>query len=171
MVVDLVEAIFQALELIITLDPEVMQITILSLRVSLTAVLIATIIGLPAGMILGSRNFLGKRMLLTLIHTWMSFPPVVMGLLIFILFSNIGPFGILNILLTDTAMMLAQFFLALPILIGLSASAVGNLDPQILEAATTLGANPRQKIILLLRETRIGLLAATIAAFGGAISE
>lgn len=168
---ELVEAIFHALELIVTLNPEVLQITLLSLRVSLTAVVIAMILGIPAGILLGSRDFRGKNLIMTIVNTGMAFPPVVMGLLIFILFSNVGPLGNIGILLTDTAMILAQLVLAIPIIIGLSSSAVENLDPQLLEAATTLGANQQHLILLMIRETRIGLLAATITAFGAAISE
>ncbi|MHA2294535.1 MAG: ABC transporter permease [Candidatus Hodarchaeales archaeon] len=168
---ELVEAFLQAIELILTLDQEVMQITFLSLRVSLTAVLFATTIGIPSGIILGSREFLGKRFILTLVNTGMSFPPVVMGLLIFLLFSRAGPFGQLGILLTDTAMILAQLLLAIPIITGLSASAVEVLTLEFRETATTLGASQLQYIWLTIREVRTGLLAATIAAFGAAISE
>ncbi|MFW9995271.1 MAG: ABC transporter permease [Candidatus Odinarchaeota archaeon] len=167
----LVEALFQAIDLILTLDPEVLQVTLLSLRVSLTAVLIAAGFGIPVGILLGSREFTGKRFILTIVNTGMSFPPVVMGLLIFLLFSKSGPFGQLGILLTDTAMIIAQLLLAVPIIIGLTTSAVGVLTLEFQEAATTLGASQRQYIYLVIRETRTGLLAATIAAFGAAISE
>ncbi|MHA1973702.1 MAG: ABC transporter permease [Candidatus Hodarchaeales archaeon] len=168
---EILEAIFKAFELILTLDPEVLQITFLSLRISMTSVLIATVIGIPLGIFVGSKEFNGKRIFLIVINTGMAFPPVVMGLFIFVLFSRLGPFAQLDILLTDTAMILAQLLLALPIIIGLTSSAVENLDTRILEAATTLGANQWQIIVLIFHETRLALIAAVINAFGGAISE
>ncbi|MHA1975857.1 MAG: ABC transporter permease [Candidatus Hodarchaeales archaeon] len=168
---DILNSIIQAIALIITLDPEVMQITFLSLRVSSIAVILSSLIGIPTGIYLGLWHFRGKRILLTLINTAMAFPPVVMGLFIFILFSEHGPFGQVGILLTDTAMILVQLLLALPIIIGLSASTMSNVDSKLLETATTLGANQRQRFKLLIRETRVELFAAAIVAFGAAISE
>ncbi|MFX0182246.1 MAG: ABC transporter permease [Candidatus Hodarchaeota archaeon] len=168
---ELIEALIQSFLLIITLDPEVLHITFLSLRVSLTAVTLAGTVGIPLGIVLGSRSFPGKRLILTLVNTGMSFPPVVMGLLIFLLFSTSGPFGQFEILLTETAMMLAQLLLALPIITGLSSSAVSNLDPNIKETAITLGATPRQVMFVQIREVKTEITAAFIAAFGAAISE
>jgi len=168
---DILSSIIQAITLIITLDPEVMQITLLSLRVSLIAVILSSLIGIPTGIYLGLLRFRGKTFLLTFINTAMAFPPVVMGLFIFILFSEYGPFGQVGILLTDTVLILVQFLLALPIIIGLSASTMANVDSKLVETATTLGANQKQRFILLIREARIELFAAAIAAFGAAISE
>lgn len=168
---ELLESLIQAFGLIITLDEEVIQITLLSLRVSLTAVILAAMIGIPLGIVIGSQSVPGKRFFLTIINTGMSFPPVVMGLLIFILFSHGSPFAQLRILLTETAMIIAQLLLALPIITGLSSSAVSNLDPSLKEAAITLGATPRQVIWVQIREVRIEVIAAFIAAFGAAISE
>ncbi len=168
---NLVDSIIQAILLIINLDTEVLSITILSLRVSLTAVIIASLIGIPLGIILGSQAFPGRTIILTFINTGMSFPPVVMGLLIFILFSSNGPFSQFNILLTESAMIIAQLLLAIPIIVGLSSSAVSTLDSSFKEAAITLGASKTQIIILQIREIRTEIVAAFIAAFGGAISE
>jgi tungstate transport system permease protein len=170
---EIFEAFFKALELILTLDQEVIDITFLSLRVSLTAILIATIIGIPLGIFVGSNRFQGRRLILIITNTGMSFPPVVMGLLIFLLFMNAGPFTSLgiSILLTETAMIIAQLFLAIPIIVGLSASAVSNIDPSIKETAITLGASKYLVIWTQIREIRIEIFAAIIAAFGGAISE
>ncbi|MFW9853494.1 MAG: ABC transporter permease [Candidatus Thorarchaeota archaeon] len=168
---ELLESLIQAITLIITLDAEVLYITILSLRVSLTAVILAGIIGIPLGIIFGSRDLPGKRFILVTVNTGMSFPPVVMGLLIFVLFSSSGSLGLVHLLLTETAMMIAQLILALPIIIGLSASAVSNIDPSVKEAAITLGATPLQLIWLQIREVRTEIVAAFIAAFGAAISE
>ncbi|MFW9928969.1 MAG: ABC transporter permease [Candidatus Thorarchaeota archaeon] len=170
---DLIEAIKKAFELIFSLNPEVLNITFLSLRVSLTAVIYASILGIPIGIIVGSHTFHGKRLSLVLINTGMSFPPVVMGLLIFVLFSRTGPIGQLgfDILLTDTVMILAQLLLAIPIIVGLTSSAVSNIDENIRETALTLGANKYQSIWAQLREVRTEILAAIITAFGAAISE
>lgn len=170
---NLVDALIKAVELIISLDPEVLQITFLSLRVSLFAVFYASILGIPFGIIIGSNEFFGKRFIMTIVNTGMSFPPVVMGLLIFILFSSSGPiaqFGV-HILLTETAMILAQFLLAFPIIVGLTASGVSNLDFTIRETAFTLGANNNQIIWMQIREIRTDIIASIITAFGGAISE
>ncbi len=168
---DLFDSVIQAFILIITLDPEVYQITILSLRVSLTAVFLGSLVGIPLGIVLGSRIFRGKNFLMTLVNTGMSFPPVVMGLFIFILFSQGGYLNQLSILLTETAMIIAQFLLALPILTGLSASAVSSLDKRLVETSTTLGASPRQIVWMQTREIKTNIIAAIVAAFGGAISE
>ncbi|OLS26369.1 MAG: Sulfate transport system permease protein CysW [Candidatus Heimdallarchaeota archaeon LC_3] len=170
---DIFQAFVKALELIISLDPEVLNITFLSLRVSLIAVIIATIIGIPIGITIGSQKFHGRRIVLVITNTGMSFPPVVMGLLVFLLFSNSGPFvqfGI-DILLTEAAMIIAQLLLAIPIITGLSISAVSTIDPKIRETAITLGANKKQIIWTQIREIRTEIFAAIIAAFGGAISE
>lgn len=170
---DLIEAVIKSVELIISLDPEVLQITLLSLRISLIAVFYASLLGIPLGIILGSTDFAGKRLVLTIINTGMSFPPVVMGLLIFVLFSNSGPFGQfgLDILLTEFVMMLAQLLLAVPIIIGLITSAVSKLDIRIRETALTLGASKKQIIWTQIREVKTEIFGAIITAFGGAISE
>ena len=173
MATNLMDALVKAIELIVSLDPEVLQITFLSLRVSFFAVFYACLLGIPIGIIIGSKEFFGKGLILTIVNTGMSFPPVVMGLLIFVLFAPTGPIGQLgiSILLTERAMVLAQFFLALPIIIGLVASAVTNIDFTVREAAFTLGANNRQMIWMQIREIKTDILASIITAFGGAISE
>lgn len=173
MATNLIDAFIKAIELIITLDPETLQITFLSLQVSLFAVFYACLLGIPLGIIVGSKDFIGKRFVLTIVNTGMSFPPVVMGLLIFVLFAPTGPIGSLglNILLTPQVMILAQFLLAFPIIIGLVSSAVTNIDFTVREAAYTLGANNRQMIWMQIREIRTDILASIITAFGGAISE
>jgi tungstate transport system permease protein len=170
---DLMEAIRKAFDLILSLDPEVMEITFLSLRVSLTAILFASIVGIPIGIIFGSQRFRGKRFFQIVINTGISFPPVVMGLLIFVLFSRTGPIGQLgfDILLTETVMIIAQLLLAFPIIIGLTSSAVSSIDLSIKEAALTLGANKYQTIWTQIREVKTEIVAAIITAFGAAISE
>lgn len=170
---NLVDALVKAIELIVSLNPEVLQITILSLRISLLAVFYASLLGIPLGIIIGSNEFFGKKFIMTVVNTGMSFPPVVMGLLIFVLFSSSGPIGQLgiHILLTETAMILAQFLLAFPIIIGLTASGVSNLDFTVREAAFTLGADKNQIIWMQIREIRTDIMTSIITAFGGAISE
>ncbi len=170
---NLVDALIKAIQLIISLDPETIQITFLSLQISLFAVFYACLLGIPFGIVIGSKEFFGKRLILTIVNTGMSFPPVVMGLLIFVLFTPIGPIGSLgfNILLTPQAMILAQFLLAFPIIAGLVSSAVTNIDFTVREAAYTLGANSRQMIWMQIREIRTDILASIITAFGEAISE
>lgn len=173
MATDLTDAFIKSIELIISLDPEVLQITFLSLRISLLAVFYASIIGIPLGIIFGTKKFSGKGFILIIVNTGMSFPPVVMGLLIFILFSRTGPLGQLgfDILLTESVMIIAQLLLAIPIIIGLITSAVSKIDASIRETALTLGANDRQIIWAQIREIKTEIFGAIITAFGGAISE
>lgn len=173
------EGFFKAMELIISLNPEVLSITLLSLRVSGTAVLLGSIVGVPLGAFLGLRGFRGKRPLLSLINvlsrnivnTFMGLPPVVVGLTVYLLLSASGPLGPLQLLYTPTAMILAQLIMVIPIITGVTMSAVGSVDKAIRERALSLGATEWQTALIVLTEARMGLLTAIVAAFGAAISE
>jgi tungstate transport system permease protein len=158
---------------------EVLNILLLSLRVSGTAVLIGALIGVPIGTILGLGQFKGKQTFIiffnislrSMINTFMGLPPVVVGLVVYLLLSASGPLGSLGLLWTPTAMIITQLIMAVPIIIGVTMSAVGSVEKGIREKALSLGATDRQAAWMVLREARMGVLTAIIVAFGAAISE
>lgn len=156
---------------LIFLDSEILGITLLSFQVSCTAVLLASIFALPIGTVLGLKDFRGKQVILTLVNTLMGLPPVVVGLILYLLLSNMGPLGPLSLLYTPTAMILAQFVLAVPIIIGLTYSAIADVSEKIVEQTLSLGATKRQLILIMFKEARMGILTSIIAAFGRAVSE
>jgi len=161
----------RAIELIITLNPVVVEITTRSLAISLSSAFLAAIICIPLGGLIEFRNFSGKRALLNLIQTLYSLPTVTVGLFVFLLISRSGPLGSLNLLFTPAGMVLGQAILITPILIGLTYSALSAINPQIKETARSLGASEMQIIIAVLREARPAVLAAVLLGFGRALSE
>ena len=165
------QGLVKAVELIVTLDPEVMEIAGRSLVISVTATLLATIICLPLGSLIHFNRFIGKRTLINLIQTFYSIPTVVVGLLVFILFSRIGPFGVFNLMFTPTIMVIGQVILISPILLGLVITAFSGVDKAIPETAHSLGASDFQTVTLVLKEARFAVIAAVLLAFGRAISE
>jgi len=158
---------------------EIWNITLLSLRISGTAVLIGALIGIPIGAVLGFRQFKGKQILMrfvdvmlkTMINTFMGLPPVVVGLVIYLLLTASGPLGWLGLLYTPTAMIITQLVMVIPIIIGVTMSTVGSVEKSIRERALSLGATDTQAAWLVLREARRGVLTSIIIAFGAAISE
>ena len=150
---------------------EVFQILGVSLRVSLCAVALATLVSVPAGFILAVSSFRGKRPLVTIINTLMAMPTVVIGLLVYILLSRSGPLGFLSILYTPTAMIVAQFILALPIITAFTYAAVSGVDERVRKTAESLGASPFQASWMVLKEGRLGIIAAILAGFGRVIAE
>jgi len=168
---ELWHGLIKALELIITLDPEVMEIAGRSLRISVTATLLAAVICLPLGSLIHFNRFTGKRTLTNLIQTFYSIPTVVVGLLVFLLFSRSGLLGGLNLLFTPTVMIIGQMILITPVLLGLTISAFSGVDKAIPETARSLGASDFQTVVVVLREARFAVMAAILLAFGRAISE
>jgi len=150
---------------------EVFEIMGVSLRVSLSATALATLVSVPAGFCLALSSFRGKRALVTVVNTLMALPTVVVGLLVYILLSRSGPLGSLGILYTPTAMIVGQFILALPIITALTYAAVGSVDERVRKTAESLGASPLQAAWMVLREGRLGIIAAIIAGFGRVIAE
>ncbi len=150
---------------------EIVEIAWLSLLVSGSAVLLAMLAGLPAAVLLYLKKFPGKRLITALVNTGMGLPPVVVGLLVAVLFWRTGPLGFLRMMYTPAAMVIAQFIIALPLIVGLSLAAFEQVDPEVLLQARALGASGFQSVLVLFRESRMGQLAAIIAAFGGVISE
>ena len=162
----------KAIELIVTLDPEVMQIAGRSLRISVTSVLLASIICLPLASLIHFNQFRGKRFIVVgIIQTLYSVPTVAVGLFVFVFISRAGPLGSLGILFTPTAIIVGQVLLISPILLGLTLSALSGVDKTIPDTARSLGASGLQMAILVLREARFAVMAAVIMGFGRAISE
>ncbi|HEY7067362.1 MAG TPA: ABC transporter permease [Chloroflexota bacterium] len=167
----LVSAVVQAARLLVSGDPEVWRVTALSLQVSLTATLLSLVVGVPVGTWLALARFPGRRLLLGLVNTGMGMPPVVAGLLITVLLWRSGPLGELRLLYTPTAIVIAQFVLAAPIVTGLTVAAMQALNPRLRLQVLALGATRWQTLGLLVREARLPLLAAVMAGFGAVVSE
>ncbi|NWF77201.1 MAG: ABC transporter permease [Chloroflexi bacterium] len=165
------DGLIKAIELIISLDPEVMEIAGRSLRISGTACLLASLICLPLGSLIHFHQFRGKRVLINIIQALFSLPSVIIGLFVFVLFSRAGPLGELGILFTPIAMIIGQMILITPILLGLTISALSGVAKEIVDTATSLGASDFQITLLVLREARYAVVAAVILGFGRAISE
>ena len=164
-------AIVQAVRLLLGGDAEVWRVTLLSLRVSLTATAFSLLVGVPLGTWLALARFPGRGLVLAAVNTGMGMPPVVAGLLITILLWRTGPLGELRLLYTPTAIVIAQVALSLPIVVGLSAAAIQQLNPRLRLQILALGATRAQYLWLLVREARLPLLAALMAGFGAVISE
>jgi tungstate transport system permease protein len=168
---DIVSGFSQAVNLIVTLNPDVLQIAALSLYVSLTATILAACISIPLGGFIHFHDFRGKRVLIVLIQTLYSVPTVVVGLLIYLLISRSGPLGFFGLLWTPEGMILGQVVLIIPITTGLVISALSSIDRNISDTLTSLGATGFQNVMQVIREARFAILSAVILAFGRAISE
>ena len=167
----ILEGFNKALVLIVSLDKEVFSITFLSLWISMIATALAAITGVPLGFMVGTRHFPGRDTAITFFNTLLSFPPVVVGLLVFAFLSRQGPLGFLGLLFTPTAMIIGQFILAIPLITAFTISAVQSVDRRVRFTALTLGANRVQTSRTILTEARFALMAAVIAGFGRIIGE
>lgn len=167
----LIDAFITALKLIVSFDYEVINCTLVSLRVSSIAVLFATLMGIPLGFVIALNQFRGKSFLLTVLNTMMALPTVVVGLFVFASISRQGPLGVLGLLFTPTAMVIGQFILATPIITALSISAIQGVDPRIKITAIALGARSYQVVLPIIVEARFAIMAAVIAGFGRIIGE
>jgi tungstate transport system permease protein len=165
------EAFGQAAALVASGDATLIEIVLLSLRVSLTAVLVAALIGLPIGAAIAVGRFPGRRTLIVVMNALMGLPPVVVGLLVYLLLSRAGPLGALGILFTPTAMVIAQTVLILPIIAALSRQAVEDAWSEYQEQLRSLGAGRLSAAFTLLWDTRFSLLTAVLAGFGRAAAE
>ncbi len=152
-------------------DPEVFEIAFRTIRVSVTAVIISTILGIPCGVFLGLKRFRGRKFILTIINILMGLPPVVAGLWVTIFLWRSGPLGNLSLLFTPTAIVIAQVLVSFPIITGLTASAFQQIDEKMLLQIKALGPTKAQTLKILLLETRVSILAAIIAGFGRVIAE
>jgi tungstate transport system permease protein len=161
----------QAINLIVTLNPEVMQIAALSLYISLSATLIAALVSIPVGGYIHFHEFYGKRALIVVIQTLYSVPTVVVGLVLYLMISRSGPLGFLGLLFTPEGMILGQTILIMPIMMGLVISALSGVDKSISDTLVALGATGFQKILEILKEARYAILSAVVLGFGRAIAE
>jgi len=164
-------SIFQHLTYAFSIDPEIWEITLLSLRVSLTATVISLLIGLPLGTTLALRRFRGRSFLLAMVNTGMALPPVVVGLLVAMLLWRSGPLGSLRLIYTPSAIIIAQVIISFPVVTGLTSAALQHLNPNLQLQLQGLGASRMQMIWTLWQEARLPLLAALMAGFGSVISE
>jgi tungstate transport system permease protein len=150
---------------------DIIEITLLSLKVSLIATLISLLIGLPCGTWLALGSFRGRSVLLSVVNTGMALPPVVVGLVVAMTLWRSGPLGDLKLIYTPAAIVIAQTVIATPVVMGLTAASLAALDPRLSQQLLGLGASQTQMIWMLWREARLPLLAALMAAFGSVISE
>lgn len=163
--------LLEALRLLVTLDPEVLEITLLTLRVAVTSTLISVVIGIPIGTVLALTKFSGRGFMVSVVNFGMGLPPVVVGLVTWLLLARYGPLGFFNLIYTPSAMVIAQAVIASPLVAGFSLAAIQSVNPKLRLQMISLGANRWQYLLLLLWEARLGILAAVIAGFGGVISE
>ncbi|WP_299947798.1 ABC transporter permease [uncultured Ruegeria sp.] len=161
----------QALSLILEGDSELWAIVLLSMRVSVFAVLISALIGMPLGAALAVARFPGRRALIILVNALMGFPPVVAGLLVYLMLSRSGPLGILELLYTPTAMIIAQVVLVTPIMAALTRQVVEMLAEEYSEQLRSLGVSRLASVPVLLWDARLALVTALLAGFGRAIAE
>ncbi len=165
------DGFIKAIQLVLTLDPEVVQITARSLVISASSCIITSLICLPLGSLIHFNRFRGKRTLINIIQTLYSVPTVAIGLFVFLLFSRAGPFGTLQLMFTPPVIVIGQVFLLLPIILGLTISALSGVDKAVPETAISLGATRFQATLYTMREARFSILTAIIMGFGRAISE
>ncbi|WP_425057754.1 Tungstate uptake system permease protein TupB [Sporomusa carbonis] len=152
-------------------DPDILAVTLLTVQVSGVATLISIILGVPLGLWLALSDFFGKKFIVSVVNFGMGLPPVVVGLVVSLMLWRYGPLGMLGIMYTPWAMIIAQAVIASPIVAGLSFAAISSLNPNLRLQLISLGASRRQANLILIREARLGLLAAVMAGFGGVVSE
>ena len=165
------QGFLKAIELIVTLNPEVLEITARTLVISISSTIIAGLICLPLGSLIHFNNFRGKRTLINLIQTFYSVPTVAVGLLVFLIFSRSGPLGFMELLFTPQVMVIGQVILISPIMLGLVIVALKAVEPAAYETAIAIGASQYQATTIVIREARYSIYSAMIMGFGRAISE
>jgi len=158
------------------MSSDLYEIVLLSLKVSGTALLFSMLIGVPVGALIGLKRFKWRRFVTALLYTGMGFPPVVIGLFVYLMLSRSGPLGSLSLpfiptLFTPGAMIVAQTIIAFPVVAGFTMAAVMGVDPQLRQQVLSLGATQRQAALTVLAEARLGVIVAIIAGFGSIISE
>jgi len=167
----IVEGIIEAFRLIFRGDPEVLKVTALTLMVSLSATAVSLIVGITTGTVIGLTRFPGRRFLVSLINTGMGSPPVVVGLIVSVILWRNGPLGVFSLMYTPYAIIIAQCIISLPIITGFTMASIQQLDPKLRLQILALGASRLQLLWILVRDTRLPLLAAVMAGFGSIISE
>jgi tungstate transport system permease protein len=167
----ILQGVWQALVLLFSGDGSTYEIALRTLQVSVAALAVSLVVGVPLGTLIALTTFPGRRLVVALINTGMGVPPVVVGLIVALFLWRTGPLGGLHLMYTVQAMIIAQVFIALPIVAGLSLAALQQLDPGYRLQIMALGAGRWRSFLLLIREIRVPLMAAVMAAFGGVISE
>lgn len=165
------DGLVKAFQMLLVLDPEVLAVTWLTLKVSGTATLISVCIGVPLGAILALSHFPGRNFLVSISNFGMGLPPVVVGLWVSIFLWRSGPLGFMNIIYTPAAIIIAQAIIASPIVISFTLAAIQQISPRLRMQLLSLGANRVQMLWSLVKEAKLGLLAAVMAGFGGVVSE
>ena len=168
---DFSAAFSAALSLLFGGDGELLEIVGLSLQVNVVAVFMATLIGMPLGAATALYKFPGRKTLVVILNAMMGLPPVVVGLIVYMLLSRMGPFGVLGLLFTPTAMITAQIILIVPIIAALSRQIIEDLWNEYREQLLSLGASPVRRMVTLLWDGRFALLTAVLAGFGRASAE
>ena len=167
----LADSFLSAILLIFSLDPEVLSIVWVSLKVSGISTLFASLMGVPLGFLIAYGSFKGKRILIICLNTMLALPTVVIGLFVYSFISRRSILGSLDLLYTQKAIVIGQIILILPIVATLTIAAISRIDERYRKTAMTLGANRRQTACVIFREARFGIVAAVIAAFGRVIAE
>ncbi len=168
---DIGEAFAAAFSLVYHLDRDLGEIVLLSLQVSVGAVAVASVIGLPLGAAVALFRFPGRGVIVVVLNALMGLPPVVVGLVVYLMLSRAGPLGVLGLLFTPTAMVIAQVFLVTPIIAALARQVIEDMWSEYEEQLRSLGATPRRALGALLWDGRVSLLTAVLAGFGRAIAE
>ncbi len=161
----------QAIQLILSGDPALMEVVSLTLKVTGIALALSALVGVPLGSFMGLKRFLGRRLVIALLYTGMGFPPVVVGLFVYLMLSRSGPLGVLGWLFTPRAMVVSQTIISFPLVAGFTMAAVMGVDPNLRQQVMALGATEWQATLTILREARIGVIVSVIAGFGSIISE
>ncbi len=165
------EGLKEAVRLIVTGDADLYEIAWRTIVVSGSATLFSLAVGVPAGYALARGRFRGRTFLLSAVNTGMGMPPVVVGLFVWLMLVRSGPFGDLDLIYTKRAMVIAQFVIAAPLVVGFTAAAVQALPEELPDLLKVLGAGPVRRLWYIAREARLGILAAIMAGFGGVVSE
>lgn len=167
----LIDSFLSAVLLVLSLDPEMVAIVGVSLKVSCASTVIAAVFAIPLGFAISFGEFSGKRLLLTVLNTLLALPTVVIGLFVYAFISRRGIFGPLDLLYSQTAIVIGQVILIVPVVMVFTIAAISRIDQRYRRTALTLGANRRQSAWIVFREARFGIVAALIAAFGRVIAE
>ncbi len=168
---DIWEGLVQAFLLVVRLDAELIEITLRSLQVTLTALVVATAIALPLGALLAVRRFRYRRLTIAVLNALMGLPPVVVGLIVYILLSRSGPFGVFGLLFTPTAMIIAQVIIIVPLIASIAHQALRELWAEYHDLLISLNTTKTQRMRAILWDSRRALLTAALAGFGRAIGE
>jgi len=167
----LIDSFLSAALLLWSLDPGLLEIIGVSLKVSCTSTLIASVLGVPGGFVIAFSEFPAKRLLITILNTLLALPTVVVGLFVYAFISRRGIFGVFDLLYTQKAMIIGQVILIIPIVATFTIAAVSRIDDRYRKTALTVGANLPQTAWMIVREARFSIAAAIIAAFGRVIAE